>query len=108
LAKGLSIDAIHEKLRETQYVALRLKELFPKVAGEDWKHALKAFPKVGGTSATEVAVFCRRAAVARNRFLHDGNKWAIPAAMPLECVQHLPPLLALFAALHNRYVAKKV
>jgi hypothetical protein len=104
-AKDVPMGTIRNTLRQTQYVAPRLKKLFPLVAGRSWKDALKELPKVDGRSATEVAVFCRRAAVARNHFLHAGNRWAIPAPMPLECVQHLPGVLELFVALHNQYVA---
>ena len=106
LAQGVPVASVASRLKETQFVEPRLKKLFPLVAKESWAKGLKALPLVGGMAAWDVATFCRIVAVARNRFLHQGNKWAIPDTMPLKCVQTLPPLLQMFVALHNRYVAR--
>jgi hypothetical protein len=104
----MPIGNVKVQLKETQFVVARLKRLFPLVAKETWAKAVRALPDVDGMSTWDVALFCQKVAVARNAFLHRGNKWAVGESMPLDCVQNLPRVLQLFVALHNRYIAKPI
>ncbi len=52
--------------------------------------------------------FYIESAEKRNKLLHLGNKWIMPPDMAKQCFDHMAPLIQLFIALHNTYLAKSV
>jgi hypothetical protein len=84
--------------------AQRIKKLFPSLAGVTWKIAVKTINNKCKLDYIELDSFIKKTVEARNRFLHEGGKWAITEKMAEECLRHIWPLLNLHVYLHNEYV----
>ena len=102
--QGVPDDVVERVLQDSQFMPSRLDKVFPLVAHETWAAALKAVGSIKGTTATQLASFCRNVAKSRNKLVHQGVPSAVPEGMPAECVKSLPQLLELFVALHNLYL----
>ena len=105
--QGLSDSVQKILLDEHQYTRKRVEKLFPALTGEKWKLALKKLSSEPECELdfVEVHNFYVRTATARNAFLHEGSKWVISSDMPEHCVEQTWPLVSLFVALHNEYIA---
>lgn len=82
----------------------RQGKLFPSLTGEKWKNAIRKLSMDGNLDYVELNEFLKQAVDARNKFLHEGSKWAIDKAMAEGCMRSIWPLLNLFVDLHNHYV----
>lgn len=82
----------------------RLEKLFPSLAGVTWKNAIKSVSAKCELDYIGLDQFIKEIVEARNRFLHEGKKWAIKEGMAEECVRNIWPLLNLHVYLHNEYV----
>jgi hypothetical protein len=85
-------------------VKARQDRLFLTLIGETWKAAVKRLEETTGEDFSSALTFWRKAADARDWFLFRGFEWSLSPEMPPQCREHLPDLLALFAALHNEFV----
>jgi hypothetical protein len=91
---------------DSLFVKERIQKLFPALTGDKWAGALKELNKGSEINYVEVGNFYTGVVDKRNEFLHRGNQWVIPKEMPKQCIDNIWPLLSLFVALHNKYVAK--
>ena len=82
----------------------RLDKLFPSLSGVTWKKAIKNVSAKCELDYIELDNFIEKVVKARNRFLHEGKKWAIKEEMAEECLRRIWPLLNLHVYLHNEYV----
>lgn len=82
----------------------RVEKVFPSLVGEKWKTVVKELGKNAQLDYEQTVEFYRKVVRARNPFLHSGNKWAIPAGMPAECMEEIWPLMNLHVELHNRFI----
>ncbi|MFH2203113.1 MAG: hypothetical protein ABIJ96_08375 [Elusimicrobiota bacterium] len=108
--EGLKANVQERLLKDNLFPRRRVEKLFPALAGKTWKDAIaEAGAEVDrkpNPTIQEALDFYLKANTARNKCLHGGNKWAIGHQMSWKCLRHTPPLLDLFAWLHNRYVAE--
>lgn len=93
---------------DTQSVKQRIQKLFPPLTGVKWKDAVKTLSKRGELNYHETVEFFKRVSDVRNKLLHEGTDWVVPDDMPKQCIYHIWPLICLFVALHNEYVALPV
>lgn len=89
-------------------VKQRIQKLFPSLTCVKWKEAVETLSKRVELNYNKTVEFYRRVSDVRNKFLHEGLKWAIPSDMPKQCLCHIWPLICLFVALHNEYVAQPI
>ena len=89
-------------------VKQRCEKLFYAMTNETWNTAVKRLSERVDLDYVAINKFCKLASEARNKFLHEGNIWAVPQDMPKQCVSHIWPLLCLFVALHNEYVPRRI
>jgi len=102
-------NQIQERLLDDNpFVNQRVEKLFPTLTGIKWNKAVELLEEGTDLNYAETVAFSKRASIARNDFLHRGNKYAIPQDMPEQCIRHIRPLVSLFVALHNEYVARPV
>lgn len=97
-------------LSDNLSIKLRVEKLFPALAGHSWKDAVKLIStksKVYDYSDT-VDFYVKSAAPARNKFLHEGDKWAISEDLAKKCIFYGKRIVCFFVELHNYYVAKNV
>ena len=92
-------------LNDNPFVKQRIKKLFPALTGAKWNETIEKLSRRDGHDYVGTVRFYRRASDARNKFLHKGNKWAIPRDMPEQCIKQVWPLISLFVALHNEHLA---
>ena len=85
-------------------VKARQDRLFLTLTGETWKAAVKRLEEASREDFNGPLTFWRKAADARDWYLFRGFAWSLSPEMPAQCREHLPGLLALFAALHNEFV----
>lgn len=98
-------NGIFERLLDdNKFYTDRINKLFPSLTGKKWKQAIKELDKDKKSSYGDLNDFFEKTAIARNRFLHEGNKFVIDKAMAEQCMRNIFPLLNLFMELHNRYV----
>jgi len=98
-------SAVQDRLlADNLYAKQRLEKVFPTVTGTKWKAAMAQLAPAQQPLYSNTVEFYLDAVEARNRFLHDGNKWAIPEEMPEKCIRAISPLVSLFVALHNSIV----
>ncbi|MBA7707664.1 hypothetical protein ES703_116540 [subsurface metagenome] len=95
-------------LNDNLTVKKRIDKLFPSLTGIKWKEAVKKIYKHDQLNYVDITEFCQSAAKARNHFLHEGLKHAIPKDMPRQCIAHISPLINLFVSLHNGYIANSI
>lgn len=104
---GLSHEVQEKLLKDNISAKRRFQELFLTLIGAKWKKIVKMLTKQAELNYIEAIDLYELAAKKRNLFLHEGNKWAIPEDMPEKCLRHISPVLNLFVALHNEYIAKQ-
>jgi hypothetical protein len=92
-------------LQDNQSLNLRRTRLFRAVTGDTWDAALRVLREGDFGDFGQVAALHKEAVEVRNRLLHHGHRWTVPADLPRQCVDNLPALLHLFVALHNHYIA---
>lgn len=90
---------------DSLYFSQRSKKLFPSLSGVKWKDAINAISSPS-YDYNELMGFCQSVSKERNRFLHEGNQWAISIETPEKCMERIHELLEMFVKLHNTYVAK--
>lgn len=83
-------------------VRQRVEKLFPALTGVKWNKAVAMLNENVELDYIEASEFYQRASVARNKFLHEGSKWAIPDDMPEQCIRHIWPVMCLFVDLHKQ------
>jgi hypothetical protein len=105
---GLQHEIQERLLDDNLFVKQRVQKLFPALTSAKWNKAVEMLSKRVDLDYIETTKFYQRASSARNEFLHRGNKWAIPQDMPEQCIRHIWPLVCLFVALHNEYIAQPV
>ncbi len=106
---GLPHEIQGRLLDDNLSVKQRVQRLFPTLTGVKWEKAVATLSERVDLDYSEAAKFYyQQASRARNKFLHGGNKWAIPQDMPEQCISHIWPLVCLFVALHNEYVAQPI
>jgi hypothetical protein len=105
---GLPHEIQDRLLGDNQFVQQRVQKLFPTLTGVKWKKAVAMLSERVDLNYSETVEFYQQASSARNKFLHRGNKWAIPRDMPEQCIRHIWPLVCLFVALHNEYIAQSI
>lgn len=103
---GLSRLIQERLLNDNIFVKQRVEKLFPALTGVRWKPAVKMLAKGKQLDYLKATEFYEDAVEKRNLFLHKGNKWAIPKDMPENCLRQIWPLVNLFVALHNKFLAK--
>jgi len=82
----------------------RMNKLFPSLTGKRWQTAIKELDKRSEIRYGDLSVFLKDVTDARNKFLHDGDIFAIDKAMVENCIRNIEPLLNLFVELHNQYI----
>lgn len=105
---GLTYEVQQEHLRDNLFMTKRIKKLFPELTKAEWVEVVTMLSKRANRDYMKTNEFCMHAADARNKFLHNGNMYAIPQDMPEQCIRHIWPLLHLFVDLHNEYVARSI
>ena len=83
----------------------RSQKLFTTLTGAKLKNAVSKLGEGGALDFSETIRFYRHASRERSNFLHKGYKWAVTQDMPQQCIRHIWPLILLFVALHNEYIA---
>jgi len=104
---GLPLEVRKRLLDDNQSVKQRLEKLFPTLTGvKKWKKAVRTLDRERPElNYIETVRFYEKVRDVRNKFVHGGNKWAIPQEMPEQCIRHIWPLVHLFVDLHNKYIA---
>jgi hypothetical protein len=106
IALNLPKGVIDRLLSDHQYAKQRIEKVFPSVTGRKWKKTVEQLSSSAKLDYSTTVDFYLQAVEARNKFLHDGVKWAIPEGMPEKCMRTIGPLLNLFVALHNMIVCE--
>jgi hypothetical protein len=105
---GLEYKIKYRLLDDNRFIKQRIDKLFPALTGVKWNESLKKISENVELDYIETIKFYKKASKARNLFLHEGNKYAIPQNMPEQCIDHIWPLICLFISLHNEHIAKNV
>jgi hypothetical protein len=95
-------------LGDNLFVKQRIDKLFPMLIGEKWTKAIKNITEKSREDFVKVVEFYVDANEKRNQLLHLGNKWAVSAEFDTQCFDNTAPLVKLFVALHNEYLAKPI
>ena len=104
--KKLNTTIQRRLLSDNLFVKQRIEKLFPALTEESWKSAVNkicANTKLYDYAAS-VNFYVKDAAPARNRFLHDGDKWAISKKIIDGCILHTRRIICFFVELHNMYI----
>jgi len=94
-------------LSDNLTIKQRVDRLFPTLTDQSWKEAIKrinANSKLYDYSKT-INFYTQFAAPARNKFLHEGDKWVISEDIAENCILHARRLVCFFVELHNKYIA---
>lgn len=105
LKLGISEKDRESRLNNNLSISQRVNKLFPSLTDDKWEKAINEINENVELDYNKTSIFCRDAKIARNEFLHKGNKRAIPKDMPEECITHIWTLLNLFVSLNNKYIA---
>jgi hypothetical protein len=98
-------SAVQERLlSDNSFSRERVDKVFPSLVGEKWKAVIKELSGNSKLNYEQTVKFYREVVNARNLFLHQGNRWAVPKSMPEGCMEGIWPLMNLYVSLHNRYV----
>lgn len=113
LEKFMGKAGIPEKVqiklfKDNVSVTRRIWELFLAITDVEWKDAVRMLRTSYGVKVLAIVKFYGRATEARNRFFFGGLDAPVPDDLPAQCLEQIPPLLSLFVALHNEYIAKLV
>ncbi|MBN1621298.1 MAG: hypothetical protein JW871_01755 [Endomicrobiales bacterium] len=90
-------------LNDHRYPKQRIMKLFLAVVSVSWKDALSSINN-DDVDYSAVSDFYIEAYEERNNFIHKGDKYGITADIIDKCINHIQPLLHMFAELHNAYV----
>lgn len=104
VAQKIPARVCRRLLADNSVYKQRQGKLFRCLTGEKWKNAIRKLSMDGNLDYVELDEFLKQAVDARNKFLHEGSKWAIDKAMAEGCMRNIWPLLNLFVDLHNHYV----
>jgi len=91
-------------LVDNLFLTQRIQKLFPSLTGNKWKNIIGELCKKTSLNYYDTEKFYINAINVRNKFLHRGNKWAIPVEMPQKCMKKIWALINLFVSLHNHYI----
>ncbi len=103
---GIPHEIQDRLLNDNLFVKQRIQKLFPTLTGVKWKKAVTTLSDRVELDYNEATKFYQHASDARNKFLHEGNKFAIPQNMPEQCLRHIWPVVCLFVDMHNEYIAQ--
>jgi hypothetical protein len=102
-------DKVQVRLfKDNVSVNRRIWELFLTITDVEWKDAVRMLKTSYGVKVLKIIKFYNQVAQSRNRFLFGGLDAMIPDELPRQCLVNVPPLLNLFVALHNEYIARLV
>ncbi len=90
-------------LEDNLYSPQRMERLFPTLTGNKWTAAVVLMRSRAELDYEASVAFYQQVRSVRNRLIHEGAKWIVPDDMPTHCIEHLPSVVNLFAALHNEY-----
>ena len=82
----------------------KLDKLFPSLVGKSWNTAVKQVNERVELDYLQVNKFLVDAVRVRNKFLHEGQKFAIKKDLAENCIRNIGPLLSLHVSLHNDFV----
>ena len=96
---------IYERLiSDNKFHIMKQNNLLPSLIDSKWLDAISVINTMHEMDYIELNQFIEKAVKARNKFMHEGNKFSIPLDMGEECMHHIWPLINLFIGLHNHYV----
>ena len=93
-------------LNDNLLVRQRVEKLFPSLIDVKWITAIKKINQKSKYNYLETLRFYEKVRKIRNEFIHRGNRWIIPAEMPINCLRQVIPLIQMFVDLHNEYIAE--
>lgn len=105
-AKLIPQEIIDRLLDDNKLAHQKFNPLFSSVVGDKWGNAVLAASDHDGRDYKPISDLMKRAADARNSFLHNGNVWGFDRKFSAECMNNLPQMFGLFVALHNIYTHK--
>ena len=104
IAQKIPINIEKRLLDDNLQHKQKLDKLFPSLVGRKWRAAVKQVNDRVELDYIAVDRFLIKTVKARNKFLHEGHKYAIKKEMAEECLRQIWPLLNLHVSLHNDFV----
>lgn len=103
-ARDVPYTLVEYMLRETPYTRGRVEKLFPLLTQIKFSKAVTLISNKKQKDYATIVTLARDTNTKRNDLLHAGDKWAIAAGLPEECIDRSPEIFELFASLHNEFV----
>jgi len=103
-ARDVTSPVVEYLLRETPYTRGRIEKLFPLLTQTKFGKAVSLVSNRTQRDYATIVTLAKDTNAKRNDLLHAGDKWAIAAGLPEECIDRSPELFELFASLHNEFV----
>ena len=103
IAGKLPFEIQDRLLEDNRYTPQRIDRLFPTLTGTKWPAAVSLMRSRVELDYEGSVAFYNQVREIRNRLIHEGAQWIMPAEMPQQCIENLHPLVSLFVALHNEY-----
>lgn len=103
-AQGTKQSLIEKLLDDNKLAHQKFGALFSAVVGTSWTQGVREASLYDGADYQAVSDLMKLTASIRNDFLHEGAGWSATRELATECVDRLPRLFGLFAALHNVYI----
>ena len=95
---------IERLMDDNKLASQKFGPLFKSITGVSWRAAIAAVSEKTGIDFEPVSSRMKEAAGIRNTFLHEGQAWQLLPTHATACVDSMPRLFQLFAALHNQYI----
>ena len=103
-AREIPRNEQNEKLENNLDIKKRIGKLFEEFSKRKWMDVIKEINKDVSLDYEKTNQFYLEVREARNRFVHEGDKWAIPEEMPANCIDKIGHILNLFVSLHNYFI----